>query len=270
MEIEQTITDLSTTLGRTKGIIERLKKEVEGSTLSRNRCKGILFDLKSNSEIIKQHFMEFIHLGQQQRMYASQVDLLSIVLIFSETYQNAKIESLLDRFISDINSLATYEIDNIQYYDDQKVKNRIYSVINKLEFFIETLDSKIFRQLSKGITGISKINELVGEGLLGLGENWAAAACYLCAMDIAVNEKRKELGLIGNEKSEKRKPFDLRFGELLSKLETERTEISKVIEQLPKHFWKIRTDVVHYGYSPNQEELDLICKWSRRIINTIS
>lgn len=137
-------------------------------------------------------------------------------------------------------------------------------------FFIETLDSKLFQKLSKGITGISKINELIGEELAGLDENWTAAACYLCAIDIATNKKRKELGLIKDEKTEGRKSFYERFDELVKVLETNKTEINQVTKQLPKHFWQIRTEVVHYGYSPNQEELDLITKWSKNIINAIN
>lgn len=267
--MKQTIADLALTLGKITGITERLGRVIEGSYLNRNQCKDILFELKSSFMILKQYFMDLICLCQQQGSYAGQANILPAFLIFLETFQNQKAEGFLDGFINDSNSLATYVLDNAQSYKDQEIKNRVYELISRTNFLIETLDSKILRQFSAEITGISKITELVGEKVAGLDESWAAATCYLCAMDIAINKKRKELGLIENEKSDKGRPFDEKFDELLGVLDIREAEINRVVKQLPKDFWRIRTDVVHHGYLPTQEELDLICNWSKRIINTI-
>jgi len=40
-------------------------------------------------------------------------------------------------------------------------------------------------------------------------------------------------------------------------------------KELPKLFWDIRHKVIHEGYSPNDEELDLITKYSMRIFKLL-
>lgn len=256
---EQIINNLSITLGKTKGIINRLKKEVKNQNLNRNECKDILFDLKTNSMVIKHYFIDLMTL------YCSRIYMFSDVEKIFNTDICQEVGKIFDIIINKINSLVTYDIDNVQYYNDQKIRNEIYDLTSTLELLIEMNLTKGF---SKGIIGLSKINELIGEKLAGLDENWTIAACYLCAIDIAVNKKRKELGLTTDEKTERGKSFDTKFDELIKKLETNK-EINKVTKQLPKSFWKIRIDVVHYGYSPNQDELELIIKWSKNIINLI-
>jgi hypothetical protein len=198
------------------------------------------------------------------------MNVLSLLLVMSQTFQQQDLEKALDTLGSKINSIATYELDNKQYYDDTKIKNSIYDLVGSLELAAKIFDSKIFAPLGNPTDSMSKIAIFVSRKQFGLDDKWALAACYLSAIDIVVNKKREELGLIKDPEKDRTVSFNDRFDKLIEAIESKHGELKTINKQLPKSFWKIRTDVIHYGYAPNQDELNLIVDWSQKIIDSLA
>ena len=233
--------DFGIELSKLKGVIEKLKKEVRNEKLNRNKCKDYLFELRSHLK----------NLGKfEWNLYHS----------FGLDLEYGKIIESFDPGLKRLGHLAFTDIDSSRV-NDAEIRNKIYAFTSDLDNYIVSFKSWPF---FIDITGLSKIAELVGEQPGGLDENWATASCYLSAMEIVTNKKRKELEL----KDDKKK-FNEKFKELLKKLEEQGTKISEVERQLQTTFWNIRHKVIHAGYSPTQEELELITNWSKKIIDLI-
>jgi len=99
----------------------------------------------------------------------------------------------------------------------------------------------------------------------GLDENWAAANCYLSAMEIVVNKKLREEGI-----ETEARDFANKFKDLLRALENRGVRVSGLEKELPPLFWRLRHEVVHAGYSPTQEDLDLVILWVKKVIRLVA
>lgn len=110
------------------------------------------------------------------------------------------------------------------------------------------------------------MGELVGAKPAGLDENWLVANSYLSAMEIVVNKARSRLNL---DVSTDRKDFIDRFKELAAALEARGILLSSLERQLPGPFWRIRNDVIHGGYSPDEQELELLVTWAKRLVTAV-
>jgi len=83
--------------------------------------------------------------------------------------------------------------------------------------------------------------------------NWIVAVAYLTVMEIAVNRKLRELGInVGSG------DFKIRVDALLKELENRGLQLGELEKLLPPVFWRLRNEVVHGGYTPSDEELQII------------
>jgi len=267
--LENTISDLRIELGRLRGIIDNLKVEAKKQKIDRNECKHQLFELKTIFQSFRQHFADLLRLSVQQTR-PKEMNVPALMLVMSQTFQQQDLEKALDGLAMKINSLATYELDNPQYHDDTKIKNSIYDIVGNLELAARICDSKVFAPLGNPTDSVSKIAMFVARKQFGLDDKWALAACYLSAIDIVVNKKRGELGLVKYPEKDGSISFNDRFDQLVKAIESKHGELNTINKQLPKSFWKIRTDVIHYGYAPSQDELNLIVDWSQKIIDSLA
>jgi TRAP-type C4-dicarboxylate transport system substrate-binding protein len=78
-----------------------------------------------------------------------------------------------------------------------------------------------------------------------------------------VKDKLKELRL------EMAGEFKNNYKTLLAKLKEKNIEVSELEKQLPNIFWDIRNKVVHEGYSPTPEELEIITKYIEKILTLL-
>lgn len=114
--------------------------------------------------------------------------------------------------------------------------------------------------------GLGWISRLVSTNRLFLDEKWATATCYLTALEIAVNRAAKASGISENEKEE----FQDKFSKVLSVLAKKGRPVTGLSRMLPSAFWKLRNDVVHSGYSPTAQEMQILIPWVRETIKTLS
>ena len=96
-------------------------------------------------------------------------------------------------------------------YSDLDFKNYIYNYINIFKVFIKRIDSEILEPLGKGITNYFTVEQFLIENPLDLDENWIVAVCYLSIIDILVNKKREQFGIVKDERTEINLPFPQKF-----------------------------------------------------------
>jgi hypothetical protein len=114
--------------------------------------------------------------------------------------------------------------------------------------------------------GLAWISRLVAIDSLSLDERWATATCYLTALEIAVNRAVKSLGIDASEIEE----FHDKFSKVLVILGKKGRPVTGLSRMLPPAFWKLRNDVVHTGYSPTAQEMEIIIPWVREAIKAVS
>ena len=243
-------------MGRIKGAIEKLKMEIEQEKLNRVSCRPFLLELKTSLERLR------YYLVKECKTYLQRIQptnlLETVLLAWATPNIEQAVNNKCGSFITSV-SYALSELDNPNYYKDESVRNTITNLSLSLDSFVTVLSDS----LSLPLTGISRIAELISMKPVGLDENWATAICYLSAMEIVVNKKRQELQL----KNEK-KDFAEKFRELLKASENKGIKMSELEKELPQAFWRIRHKVVHAGYCPTRDELELIIDWVKKVIKS--
>jgi len=244
-------------LGRIKGYAERLRIEVNREKLDRFSHRQILVELKLSLERIRHFFLK------ETKIYLERLKpgnlLETLLLVWSSPKVEQGVDNYFTSLISSVDS-AIYQFDTPSYYKDEDVRKSITTLIFSLDSFITNLTDA----LSLPLTGIAQIGELISTKLMGLDENWAVANCYLSAMEIVVNKKLKEES-IETEKGD----FASKFSALLKVLGNKGIKVSELEKELPSAFWKLRHQVVHAGYSPTQDDLDLIITWVKKVIRSV-
>jgi len=248
--------NIAAEMGKVKGAIERLKIEMAQDKVNRNSCRSFLVELKTSLERLRYYF------AKESASYLQKIKpssfLESLLLAWMTPNIDQAINNKFNSFISNVDS-AIYQTDNPSYSNDATVRNTITNLSFTLDSFLVALSDS----LSLPLTGLSRITELIALKPVGLDENWAVAICYLSTMEIVVNKKREELQL-ENEK----KDFAEKFGELLKASEKRGIKMGELEKELPQAFWRIRHKVVHAGYCPTREELELIIDWVQKVIKS--
>lgn len=243
-------------MSRVKGATERLEIETKQEKIDRVSCRAFLVELKTSLERLRYFFVKECK-SYLQKIRPSNL-LETLVLAWATPTIEQAINNKLSSLISNVDS-AIYQLDTPSYYNDEAIRKTIANLSISLDSFFTALSDS----LSLPQTGISRIAELVAMKPVGLDENWATAICYLSSMEIVVNKKRQELQL-GNEK----KDFVEKFRELLKASENRGIKLSELEKELPQAFWKIRHKVVHAGYCPKRDELELIIDWVKKVIKS--
>ncbi|TDA41939.1 MAG: hypothetical protein DSO07_01920 [Thermoproteota archaeon] len=238
-------------LGKIKGYAEELNIEISKEKIDRLSLRQILVDLRLSSERI------WFFLSKLTKTYLEQLkpdsSLQNILLIYEVKQE---IDHRFTSLISSVNSVI-HQLDETSYYTDIDIRRSITELISSLNLSITLLTDA----LSLTLTGIAQIEELISNKFIGLSERWAVAICYLSAMEIIVNRKLQKEGIKMDGKD-----FADKYKALLRILENKGVKVSKLEKELPSAFWKLRNQVVHAGYNPTPEELDLITTWVKKII----
>jgi len=187
------------------------------------------------------------------------------------TVHGMSLSTIMNQYADYSNRCMDYaiKIDSIKKYSDEKIRNDIFTLVKLCEVEVNSFETHS-QPFYAGVSGYAKIYEFVAGKPMGLDEKWVAAAAYLSSIEILVNKKRQELGISKNNNEEKRLNFYIKFEELVQKIESNGTKLSGVIKHLPKTFWQLRIDVIHYGYVPALDEMELIINWSAKILKALS
>jgi hypothetical protein len=236
-----------------KSVSAQIKNEVRQETLDRLKLKELLFDFTTIIRTVPL-YLKLISSNLQEKNE----------LGFSR-------EDAIKAYEKLAYGLTSYaqQIDNESSFPDSKIRNDIFQLLIGCTIEVNHFETYMLAS-DQAIGPFGKILEFIATKPLGLDEKWVAAACHLSAFDIMINKKREKLKIAKKPDDEKKIDFYTKFDEVVKVLESKKGELSKIVTQLPKVFWQIRVDVIHYGYVPTQEELDLIVKWSNEIMKVIS
>jgi len=221
--------------------------------------------------ILEREFKKLRELSSLQNKLQTE-DLLNALNIIEGTL--AKINALQTndptfktQYVSlqtDISNLRTFlQRENI--YGQEYIKRQIQYLVDKIEALLVKIKPEGF---------IPRLNEFITKHSQ-FSENWAVAMCYLGAMEVALNRFLEKFNVnleefrVKKHSANNNYTFGDKYYGFCRYLERHGIYLSKFEEELPKAFYRIRNEVVHEGYSPNDKDLELIIKCSERIVDLI-
>ena len=283
MTIEKDAESLRDNLIEIRLIIDKIELELRNTPINRSECKHFLNSLFTTFHKFKDIITEFKR--DKESNYKEEVEkklhtsleefLISYRREFRRSYEeyNYNIFYEIGYKINEIAGMCDKEAiasSKSYFYDNSDVKNPIYVLINAFKIFIESVNTTILKPVKKGITETFSIKEFIFQNPLGLNMNWIISACYLSAIEILTISKRQELGLVKNKKTEVNLPFNQKLDELLKEIEERGKQLDKKMLGFQKMLRDYRTQVIHYGYIPNDKELGLIIEYANKTLTELS
>lgn len=173
----------------------------------------------------------------------------------------------IDELTDSINSLAE-NIENTTTWEESLLRSKLFQLSRTLTSIILGMDLGFRKKF--GLPAISSIGSFIANKSLNLTEPWVIANCYLAAIDVTVNKLREKFKIAHpTAKKEMNTPFDQRYQQLVDEMKKNGYTISEVLGSLANHFWDMRTKIIHYGFVPNQKELQLIVDYSKEILKML-
>lgn len=117
---------------------------------------------------------------------------------------------------------------------------------------------------------LSRISDSLDDYKQFFSGNWTTAVVHLAMMDSIVNKVRDKLGIIKDPVNDPKESFERRYSDLKKYLHEKRVEMDSGMDSRAKTSWTLRTQVMHYAMNPNDEELSIIVKWTRNVIDNLT
>jgi len=261
--------DILREIGRLRGNLKRLWELSKQSPLDRDNCKDVLLEIRKSFRLLREYFQDNIDIFS--RAFALGKLEPKKYILFSVKRPEELLKETLNWDSEITEAISLLERPELK---DENIKDVIVSLAEDLEVSINK-----FEHILDLKSGIIKISEFLS-AFPQFTENWSIAVCYLTAMEIVVKNKLKELGLMptgefkkdaveNKPKEQEQEPtrgFKKHYEDLLKYLKNKGIEVSELEKQLPKTFWDIRNKVVHEGYSPSFEELEIITKYIEKLL----
>jgi len=281
MIIENDFEPLRDNLIEIKIIISKIEIELRNSQIDRSECKHFLYSLYATFHKLKDIIVEFKGVEESKLKEKIEKYVFNSLEEFIDSYQreftriytsyNYNIFYEIGNKINNIAEMCDEEgISKPYYRDTSYVKNTIYVLINAFKIFIERINKLILKPVKKGIIETYSIKEFILHNPFGLNMNWIISTCYLCAIEILTISKRQELGIVKDNRTEVKLPFNQKLDELLKEIEDRGKHLDKKMLGFQKMLRDYRTQVIHYGYIPNDKELGLIIEYANKTLSELS
>jgi|GEM_PF-6965575 len=199
--------------------------------------------------------------------------LFAILMAFADAGNSLKYQ--IENYISKIKYAGEKIIKKYSHgdymYSDHEMKEEVYSIASDLIQQMASLDIRLERKLNE--LGYSKINYVPIELIVDLvtfkvrdwprlNDKWACAACYLAALEVAVNKACKDFGI-------KADTFKEKLDKLVQYMKMRGIEIIKIERDIVSRLYDYRNDVLHGGYVPNDKEFYYIVEVVPKFIQSI-
>jgi len=223
-------------IAKMKKLLNELKELTNIKPIDRGRCIQILSELYAPSSALVISFATY---------FAKHKDLSKRV---DEFVQNTLIP-WMDSLKRTINIMVEFCNQKTLFND-----NAVSYLVSVFYGDISSTLSSIHQLLDIPF-GLKHLASLIEKHKFD--SNWIVAVAYLAAMEIAVNKKIGELRV--SVKSEDSKDhFKNRVDALLKELEKRGVQLGELEKLLPPVFWNLRNKVIHVGYTPSDEELQIV------------
>ncbi len=282
MIIEKDFESIRDNLIEIKIIINKIEIELRNSQIDRSECKHFLYSLYATFHKLRDILIEFIGVEESKLKEGFEKYIIISFEEFIDSYRrefkrsyatyNSGIFNEIGNKINNIAEMCDSRegLTGAYYQDTSYIKNKIYVLINAFKIFIERINKLILKPVKKGISATFSINEFILQNPLGLNLNWIISTCYLSAIEILTISKRQEFGIVKNKKTEMNLPFDQKLDELLKEVEDRGIQLDKKMLGFQKMLRDYRTQVIHYGYIPNDKELGLIIEYANKTLSELS
>lgn len=282
MIIEKDFESIRDNLIEIKIIINKIENELRNSQIDRSECKHFLYSLYATFHKLRDILIEFIGVEESKLKKGFEKYIIISFEEFIVSYQrefkrsyltyNSRIFNEIGNKINNIAEICDSKegLTGAYYHNTSYIKNKIYVLINAFKIFIERINKLILKPVKKGISATFSIKEFVLQNPLGLNMNWIISTCYLSAIEILTTSKRQELGIVKNTKIEMNLPFNQKLDELLKEIEDRGKQLDKKMLGFQKMLRDFRTQVIHYGYIPNDKELGLIIEYANKTLSELS
>jgi len=235
-------------LGKTSEWVEHLKDQATNEKINRIQCARILYDIS-------------LSMGNANYL----IDRIPNV---KKSKGQKSASNKINKKINSILSLAK-NIENTTTWKEPLLRSELFEICQMLNQLILGMDLGFRKNF--GIPAISSIGSFIANKSVSLTEPWVIANCYLTGIDVKVNKLREKFKITHpTEKKEMNIPFDQRYKQLVDEMKKNGYTISEVLGSLANHFWDMRTKIIHYGFVPNQKELQLIVDYSKEILKMLS
>lgn len=223
-----------------KRLLNELRELIEARPIDRDRCMRLLREMYASYLAL---FLSLnIYLAKRKELRGDLEDIRAVIKDGHDMITGAIAFCMLATKI-DVTEEQGIQLEKI---DDDKITNAI-----TISFY------SVFAAMLKGIehvldipSGLQYLIPLIEK--YGVSINWIVAITYLSKMEVVVNDALKRLGV------DVEGGFKERVNALLKELEKRGVRFGELEKLLTSTFWDLRNKVVHGGYTPNDEELQIV------------
>jgi len=242
--------------------LKKLRNKLENRPLDRESCKLTVLDIQQITKKIKEDYEKSENIKINEN--ASKSDLGTVIIFgMLNSLENSGVK---DQFLElqKMSENLIHEISN-SFIDEAKIITTLCNLIDKHNQLIFRLEKTLPLSDSESFLNAQFIFDH-----LNLNEQWIIASLYLIAMDVMINKKREAYNLIQDKEQDAKTNFEQRLNSLIGEMKKCGKDISPITKKLPQGLWKIRTDVLHYGYLPTTDQLQIIINATKLVITELS
>lgn len=172
---------------------------------------------------------------------------------------------------SSLEELAKQNIDPKYFEFPYDVELSIMGICSRItgtiDFYIPVVERLMNKSYGSSLTLVQDFVSSYGDYFNG---NWTIAVVHLSAMEVIINRKREQFGLLKPDADVSGESFQKSYAELRNYLLEKNIDIESEVHSKADVLLSIRNRVMHHGMKLDDESLALVIKWSRAVIDALS
>ena len=203
-------------------------------------------------------------------------DLLGYFPDFEQITESAqpgkpKLDETIGRLVLKVEELAKEDVDpkffEFPYEVEMGIMETCSSLTETMDYYTPIVEKQLNRSFGSSLT---LIHDLISSSGGRFNGNWAIAVVYLSAMEITVNRRRAEYGLVKPEEDVSAKGFQQTYPELRKYLLEKNIDIESGVHTKVDLLMNVRNQILYGGMEVDDDSLNMIIKWSLAVIGALS
>jgi len=246
-------------LAKVRRLLNELKELTNAKPIDRDRCMHILREIYA-SYLSALMVSVVAYVSGHKKLRRRLKIITTLVEEGSHDIINVTTYCTIVKFEKEISMIAE-ELgiqQPVNEINDEAIANNITAFYSKFTAILNAIEQTL--DIPSSFQYLASLIEY------GFDINWIIAVAHLTAMEIATNNALERLEINVDEKSKvhekfgtsAKEGFKSRVNTLLKELEKRGAQFGELEKLLPQTFWELRNKVVHGGYTPSEEELQVI------------
>lgn len=177
----------------------------------------------------------------------------------------------LSRLIPKVEELAREDVDpkffEFPYEVEMGIMETYSNLMETLDYYIPIVEKQLNKSFGSNLTFI---HDLISSTSGQFNGNWATAVVYLSAMEITVNRRRREYGMLKPDEDDSGKTFQQSYSDLRNYLLDRNVDIESGVHNKAELLMNMRNQVIYHGMEIDDDSLNMIMKWSLAVIEALS